>query len=247
MKTTLFKHIGTGTLVTVLTLSGSLCVSSCTNLDENTFADPSQFYKNEEELQSALATVYSSFRRMAGDYYYIMKLECCTDYGQPAYTKENCNLINAWVGVNDASNSFKNTWSRAYMTINRANIVLGRGEAIEMDAAEKNRVYAQARFLRAYSYFYLVRLFGGCPISETYTEGVDGLELPRKSVDEVYTQIINDLKWCEDNGQLPQKGDANYDNWRDARCCTSFDGRGLPLSRFHGERQSRILAACQRL
>ena len=217
MKTTLFKHIGTGALVAALTLSGSLCVSSCTDLDENTytFADPSQFYKNEEELQSSLATVYSSFRRMAGDYYYIMKLECCTDYGQPAYTKENCNLINAWVDVNNASNSFKNTWSRAYTTIKNANTVLHFGENIEMDATEKNRVYAQARFLRAYSYFYLVRLFGGCSIEEKYISGLNDVnDTPRSSVDEVYTQIINDLKWCEDNGQLPQKGDANYDNWR---------------------------------
>ena len=216
MKTKLFKHISAAALAAILTVSGSTMVSSCTDLEETpyTFMDPSQYYKTETELQSALTTVYSAFRRMAGDYYYIMKLECCTDYGQPAYTKENCNLINAWVSVNDPSNSFKNTWSRAYMTINRANIVLGRGEAIEMDATAKNRIYAQARFLRAYSYFYLVRLFGGCPISETYTEGVTGLELPRKSVDEVYTQIITDLKWCEDNGQLPQKGDADYDNWR---------------------------------
>ncbi len=215
MKTTLFKHIGFPTLLAAMAFS-SLTITSCTDLEETpyTFMDPSLYYQTEEQLQSALTTVYSSFRRMAGDYYYIMKLECSTDFGQPAYTKENCNEINAWVNVNDPSNSFKNTWSRAYQTINRANIVLARGEEIEMDDTEKSRIYAQARFLRAYSYFYLVRLFGGCAISETYTEGVTGLELPRSTVDEVYTQIISDLEWCETNGNLPEKGDADYDNWR---------------------------------
>lgn len=217
MKTKLFKHIGYVALIATLMVGGTCLTSSCTNLDEDTytFMDPSQYYKTEDELQSALTTVYSSFRRMAGDYYYIMKLECCTDYGQPAYTKENCNLINAWVSVNDASNSFKNTWSRAYTTINRANTVLYHGEHIDMDETEKNRIYAQARFLRAYSYFYLLRLFGGCPINETYTAGLsDAVDLPRKSVDEVYTQIITDLEWCETNGSLPLKGAPDYDNWR---------------------------------
>lgn len=219
MKKNIYQHIKTYSLAIAtcaLCSTGVFSVSSCTDLDENpyTFMDPNAYYKDADELESALYTVYSSFRSMAGDYKYIMKLECSTDYGQPGYQKEDCNLINAWVNVNDASNSFANTWSRAYQTINRANVILGRGANIEMDETQKNQIFAQARFLRAYSYFYVLRLYGGCPISEKYTEGVENLELPRNTVDEVYQTIITDLEWCEQNGNLPKKGDASYDNWR---------------------------------
>lgn len=216
MKTNnLIKHITVLPLMAAAITCSSV-LSGCTDLDEHpyTFADPSGYYKNEKELQSALYTVYSSFRSLAGDYKYIMKLECCTDFGQPAYTKENCNEINAWVGVNDPSKSFSNTWSRAYQTINRANTIIARGESVPMDETEKSKIFAQAKFLRAYSYFYVLRLFGGCPISDKYTEGIENLELPRNSVDEVYNKIITDLQWCETEGNLPQKGDAGYDNWR---------------------------------
>lgn len=66
--------------------------------------------------------------------------------------------------------------------------------------------------MRAYSYFYLVKIFGGVPIPESYTSGLEGLEIPRKSVEEVYTYLIADLEYCE--SVLPQRGMADYDVWR---------------------------------
>lgn len=192
-------------------------LAGCTNLDESpyTFTDPKNYYKNETELSSSLNSVYNGFRKMASDYKYLMKIECSTHLGQPSYTKENAHLINVWSDVNNASNSVSELWSRAYATINRANIVLGRGEGVEMDPAAKERIFAQARFLRGYAYFHLLRIYGGCPIPESFTSeetAPSALNIPRKSVDEVYTYLIEDLKYGI--GKLPKKGEAGYDNWR---------------------------------
>ncbi len=189
--------------------------SSCTDLQEQpfTFIDPNSFYQNEAQLNQALASVYTQFRTMAGAYQYTMRLECCTDFGQPNYTKENCPQINNWYDINNASTSTFNTvWSAAYVAINRANTILARGEGVTMGDSQKTIVYAQARFLRAYSYFILVRLFGGVPIPASYTNSLDGLEIPRKSVEEVYNYIIQDLEYCETN--LPTRGTTGYDVWR---------------------------------
>lgn len=191
-------------------------IFSCTDLNETpyTFIDPSSFYKNETQLEEALNSVYTQFRNVCGSYDYYMKLECYTDMAQPSYTKENCPNINSWYDVNNASASytFSNTWKRAYACINRANTVLGRGEGMDIDEATKSKIFAQARFLRAYCYYILVRLYGGVPIPESFTEGLNGLEIPRKSVDDVYNYILTDLTYCEEN--LPIRGSDNYDVWR---------------------------------
>ena len=48
--------------------------------------------------------------------------------------------------------------------ITRANLVLDRVPAITMDDAAKNQILAEAKFLRALGYFYLVRLYGDVPL-----------------------------------------------------------------------------------
>lgn len=59
--------------------------------------------------------------------------------------------------------------------------------------------------------FVLLRLYGGLAIPESYTVGLDGLEIPRKTVDETYDFIIQDLEYCIAN--LPtrsQWGSGSY-------------------------------------
>lgn len=212
--TNFIKHIST--LFFVLIFFGS-----CTDLQEHpyTFIDPDEFYQNENQLDKALISVYAQFRYMAGNYQYIMRLECCTDFGQPSYTKENCPQINSWYDINNASTStFTTVWNRAYVVINRANTILARGKMINMDETNKARIFAQARFLRAYTYFILVRLFGGVPIPQSYTSSLNNLAIPRQSAEDVYKYIIDDLTYSETN--LPLRGAAGYDVWRATKGAT---------------------------
>lgn len=207
------KYIVSSIAFSILAILAIL--SGCTDLDENpyTFIDPDNFYKNEEQLNAGLTNVYAQFRSMMSDYTYTMRIEECTDFGQPCQTKENGHYINCWYDINNASSStFSNLWSAAYVTINSTNTVLARGENVPIGDEVKSRIYAQARFLRAYTYFILVRLFGGVPIPEGYTHSLEGLEIPRKSVDEVYTYILDDLAYCEKH--LPLRGTDGYEVWR---------------------------------
>lgn len=204
-------------------LLGAMSLGSCTDLDEQpyTFVNPAQFYKNESQLSEALNSVYAQFRNYNGNYMNIMRLEDCTEFGQPNRgPKEDNQNINDWYDINSGSTSstFINLWNRAYTCINRCNTVLARGEGVNMDATAKARIYAQARFMRAYSLFYLVRIFGGVPIPEGYTSSLEGLEIPRKTVSEVYDYIQADLDYCESN--LPERGASSYDAWRISKGAT---------------------------
>lgn len=198
-------------------ISVVLLMCSCTDLEETpyTFVAPTTFYKDGEQLDEALMSVYNGFRDMAGDWVNYQRLEGCTEFAQPNRNPKNDNQnINDWYDVNSGNNdgTFTNVWSKAYVTINRANTVLERGEGVDMSDSEKSRIYAQARFLRAYSFWWLVRIFGGVPIPDGMTDELTGLDIPRKSVEEVYSYIISDLEYADDN--LPERGTDGYDVWR---------------------------------
>ena len=55
-------------------------------------------------------------------------------------------------------------WQNTYETISRANNVIDGIKNTPMDATKKEQMIAEAKFLRAYSYFQLVNIFGEVPL-----------------------------------------------------------------------------------
>lgn len=190
--------------------------TGCTNLDENpyTFIDPDNFYNSEADINAALNNTYHAFRNMASSgNNYIAPLEILTDVGEGNYRKEAQNWNrNTWSDIDNINNTFSDVWNKSFAAINNANIVLGRVDDVEMDGTKKNWIKGQALFLRAYSFYHIVRIYGGCPIPLTYTEGITGLKAPRATAAEVWERIFQDLK--DADGLLPLKGTAGYEIWR---------------------------------
>ncbi|MCY7349363.1 MAG: RagB/SusD family nutrient uptake outer membrane protein [Cytophagaceae bacterium] len=100
------------------------------------------------------------------------------------------------------------TWIVSYNAINRVNNVLSAIDKV--DAASKARIEGEARFLRGFVYFELVKLYAkawgngdnatnpGVPLVLTPTRVVDASSnVKRNSVAEVYTQVIDDLTKAE--------------------------------------------------
>ncbi len=81
-------------------------------------------------------------------------------------------------------------WNTLYEGIKRANVVILKVPAVQMDTVLRNRYVAEARFLRALYYFDLVRAWGGVPLVTTLTPP---LKLQRATQEEVYKQIEKDL------------------------------------------------------
>lgn len=191
---------------------------SCIGLTEEpfTFLAPENSYNSAEDLNALLLGVYSKFTGTFGSNPegYYMKVEVLSEFGAPIATKGTPRDINIWLDVNNPSASMMiNVFSSGYSIINSASLVLGRGESISMDETLKKQYYGEARFLRALTYFYLLRLYGGLPIPETYTSGLSGLRIRRKTIDETYDYIISELKMAEES--LPTKTEYTGSNiWR---------------------------------
>ncbi len=83
----------------------------------------------------------------------------------------------------------------SYVGVRRANLVLENVPNIKMDEPLKNRYLAEAKFLRAWYYFNLVKAFGDVPlVTSTKFESYD---LERTPKAQVYEQIIKDLTEAE--------------------------------------------------
>lgn len=91
----------------------------------------------------------------------------------------------------------KNLWNSIYNTIYAANAVMNGIEQSEsITENTKNSLKGEALFIRAFSHFYLVNIFGKVPIVITTDYAVNS-QLSRQDTNVVYDQIITDLLEAE--------------------------------------------------
>src|SRR5690606_7627219 len=62
------------------------------------------------------------------------------------------------------SNTMNSIWNDSYKSINIANGAIKYIPEIDMDEGVKKRLIAEAKFFRAFNYFYLVKTFGDVPL-----------------------------------------------------------------------------------
>lgn len=117
----------------------------------------------------------------------------------------------AQYNVFPGSTYFNLFWENHYIGITRANISLDRIPEVEFDEGKKNELLAEAKFLRAFFYFDLVKNFGGVPIVSSFNEILEPTinDKERASVAEVYEFVEADLKDAIDN--LPLRSERPAD------------------------------------
>lgn len=102
-------------------------------------------------------------------------------------------------------------WKAYYDLIGKSNIVLNKIENDQdPETPAESKVYAEAeaRFLRGYGYFMLVRLFGRVPlVDKAYTDAAQQANIPQSDVATIYNFIENDLTFAGAN--LPPEWDKD--------------------------------------
>ena len=93
-------------------------------------------------------------------------------------------------------------YSTLYVGVKRANLVIERVPGIAMDESLKNQLLGEAHFLRAMTYFLMVRIYGGVPLVTTVNPE---RKLPRSTAQEIYDLIVEDLLFASEF--LPERSD----------------------------------------
>ena len=155
------------------------------------------FYNTPKEVESAIAAIYAPLRNgssMGG--LYPIQLESYTDY---AYGRGSHAVLSDFQGL-DGSNVARvnGFWNDFYLSIRNANIVIANvPQGKSLTPADAAKYIAEAKFLRALTYFYLVRNWGGVPIRTE--NNMKEQNIKRNTADEVYQLILSDLQFAEAN------------------------------------------------
>ncbi len=97
--------------------------------------------------------------------------------------------------IEPSNPSVQSLWTKWFAVIQRANTAINFVEGFEFDTPGlQDRLIAEAKFLRGFAYFELVKHFGGVPLIVDYIGSTsDQIIYPRSTVEEVYAQIELDL------------------------------------------------------
>lgn len=199
----IIKHIGK------ITLSGAFLVAAgCSDfLDEQDPSNltPASFYTEAKHADAAIAAVYADARfygNSAGIFSSNWQLLEAPTGTTTTETAQNSDLNNLYSLSYDGNTGHViNWWAGVYRVIANANLVLANVPKITMDEARKSRVLGEARFLRAWAYFYAVRLWGDVPlILEPQTATSENFYPTRENQEVVYNQIVEDLETAEAAG-----------------------------------------------
>ena len=178
---------------------------SCVKLQENpeSFISPINFYKTEADAKAAINSVYNDLGNLYKTPQMWTVIDYSTDDSKPGPGVNDANILQIANYTHSSTNVLLGRiWSVSYSGINRANTVLDRiSPMTNIQEKTKVQILGEAKFLRALFYFNLVRLFGDVPLILKSTEQNEGLLVTRTSKEEVYKQIIADLKDAEN--ELP--------------------------------------------
>jgi len=182
-------------LFSLLIFFASSCSQNWLELDPIGEKFESNYYQSEEEIFSGLVSAYSMLqpKYYSGwtSYYFLANFpsdDAKVVGGGPGDRPEYHEIAQfRTVPTNPA---VLQLWRRDYYGAYRANVVV---ENANPEASQKSREYiAEAKFLRAYFYFELVRFFGDVPLIIGIL-GSDEYNQPRNPAEDVFKQIIKDL------------------------------------------------------
>lgn len=193
-------HIGIGSLL--------IAFASCSKdfLDEPPRKDTIDDIINnpEEGAQRVIAAVYSKLYDWGLHSFSWIGLSSITsddaDKGSdPGDTGTDKHELDDWT-FTPSGISFNEIWINNFEGIGRANYALRFIDEMELQTAEKERYLGEAKMLRAYFYWNLVRCFGGVPLVTEVLESSEEIDaaMQRASQEEIYAAIEQDLKDAAD-------------------------------------------------
>lgn len=204
------------TLIYLLSI-GSILTSSCSKfLDQDpvsTSTDATS-WKADGDANSQVAGCYSLIRsalNAACSFYTYGDLP--TDYWETVQDADYKNIFQTnWAISVSSLNTYDpklklRVWTPFYSAIQQSNRCLHflpqmsldafDGDTPEAQQAKKNKYIAEAKFCRAFNYFYISRVWGDVPLDTTYQEDISSITSdPRVAQTQVLNAAISDLKYA---------------------------------------------------
>jgi len=176
-------------------VASMLSLTSCGDfLDEDPKGqlNPETFYTIEDDYTAGVNTLYDKVNQTqswTNPMYPQWQGDDIT--ANPGSNKQACAALDAF-DSDGANKGVTEAWTQHYAVIKTANLIIEGSEKFPGDKAKIATALGNAHFWRAYSYYYLVRVFGKLPIiTKTNIEQFDAQP---SEIEKVYELIVQDLK-----------------------------------------------------
>jgi len=173
------------------------CSDDFVNVDSQD-QNSEDFFNSEQDYQKALIAAYDGLQ---STYLNVMLGEIASDNtlsgGESATDVIGFQEIDDMIHTPNNAN-LRDLWSWMYGAVNRANFILEFQD--KTDFSNKNNVIGQAKFLRAYYYFELVKWCGDVPFAvDKRIQFGDQFSIDRTPKAEIYAQMEEDLLFAAEN------------------------------------------------
>ncbi|MCK9506907.1 MAG: RagB/SusD family nutrient uptake outer membrane protein [Pigmentiphaga sp.] len=151
-------------------------------------------------------------------------LDAATDDGVPTQTVAGSsdlnNYRNGLLTPGNIANLDGDAWKRNYRGIRRVNLFLDKlsvfPPSTQVPEARMKQMKSEARLLRAYYYFELMKRWGGVPlVGDAVLNAEDDINIPKSSIQELADYIISEIS--------PDSNNSCYADLHDAQSTASYD------------------------
>jgi hypothetical protein len=162
---------------------------------------PENFLNNGTEIQMMLNSLYNLWDTSMNRPYQSMEIKYAsaddvlgTGNQRACYNEMEINMDISSGGDDDIQSG----WERCYDVINQANSIINNYHNADgtMTEAELNALVGQAYFIRAFTYFWMVRFFNNIPLITTAFESDKTVQCAKAA--DIYKLIISDLQFAEE-------------------------------------------------
>lgn len=155
-----------------------------------------QFWQSEADATKAVNAMYANLHEWKQVAFAPIAIESMgSDDAEKGSSASDATFMNNFDNFSASSTEGQvlEYWTGQYQEINFCNQVLDNVPGITMDESLKGRYLAEAKFIRAYAYFRLVRTFGDIPLRLKSPVDASEYNIPRTPKAEVYAAIEQDL------------------------------------------------------
>ncbi|MGW9687150.1 RagB/SusD family nutrient uptake outer membrane protein [Flagellimonas sp. 2504JD1-5] len=190
------------------------CSDDFIDVENKEVLTDSSFWQTEAHALQALTATYAALHSSSGSKWaFFEEIYTAMAYKGDDMTNNTAETYSralaSFTNTTEESGPF-NIWRTAYAGIGRANQILLRVPEMEaLSQQSKDVVIAEAKFLRAYFYFWLVTGFENVPLVTSYETDPDNLFPSQATPAEIWAQIENDLNEAE-----PALLDEHSSEWR---------------------------------
>jgi starch-binding outer membrane protein, SusD/RagB family len=183
----------------ILTLALVSCKDNFLELSPDTNGSASNFYQTKDQFIQATNSAYSPLQAIHNNTIWLLAEMRSDNTSYQQNTSDRSGTGREEIDEfrdNDQNTTFQTFFNSSYLGISRCNLLLTKIQTATFDQASRNQIEGEARFLRAYYYYNLTRVFGDVPLilKEVASPEEAFATALRVSETQVLAAVIDDFK-----------------------------------------------------